>query len=389
MIPYGKQTITNKDIQRVIKILKSDYLTQGPVVQTFEREVAKYCNTNYGVSTNSASSALTLACKALGVKKGDSVWTSAITFVASTNCALHCNASIDLIDIDPKTYNISISDLEEKLINAKIKNKLPKVVIPVHLAGNSCDMKKIYNLSKKYHFSILEDASHCIGGSHRNKKIGSCQYSDITVFSFHPVKIMTTGEGGMALTNDFKLADDMQKLRSHGVTKNPNQMHNIPHGPWYYEQQELGYNFRLTDLKSALGLSQLKQVDNFIKKRNNIAKIYNNSLKNLELTLPFVDNFNHSTFHLYIIRIKNRGSWSQKNIFQKLIRNGINVNLHYMPIYKHPFYKKFKFKEKNFPNAETYYQEAISLPIFPTLTVKEIKFIVKTIKESVGHQVLF
>ncbi len=278
MIPYGKQTIDNSDIKSVVKVLKSDYLTQGPIVNIFEKKFSEYTNSKHAIASNSATSSLILACRALGVSKGDWVWTSAITFVASSNCAIHCGANVDLVDISLKDYNICLNDLERKLKIAKKKGILPKVVIPVHLSGNPCDLKKINKLSKKYGFKIIEDASHAIGSIYQKSKIGSCKYSDITVFSFHPVKIMTTGEGGMCTTNDLDLYNKIKRLSSHGVTRDPNEMTEVPHGPWYYQQIDLGYNFRMTEIRAALGLNQLKKINKFTKKRNQIASKYNKLL---------------------------------------------------------------------------------------------------------------
>lgn len=390
MIPYGKQTIDNSDIKSVVKVLKSDYLTQGPIVNIFEKKFSEYTNSKYAIASNSATSSLILACRALNVSKGDWVWTSAITFVASSNCAIHCGANVDLVDISLKDYNICVNDLERKLKIAKKKGILPKVVIPVHLSGNPCDLKKINKLSKKYGFKIIEDASHAIGSIYQKSKIGSCKYSDITVFSFHPVKIMTTGEGGMCTTNDLDLYNKIKRLSSHGVTRDPNEMTEVPHGPWYYQQIDLGYNFRMTEIRAALGLNQLKKINKFTKKRNQIASKYNKLLERLPIYTPQISNNNYSSFHLYIIRINEKNLYSRNKIFEHLLSQSIFVNLHYIPIYKHPFYKKkYKFKLSDFPNSELYYKQAISLPIFPNLLNSDQKKIVNAIKEPIGHQTIF
>ena len=303
IIPYGRQDITNEDIDAVTEVLTSDFLTQGPVLAKFEKAVSAYCNSQHAIAVNSGTSALHIACLSLGVSQGDIVWTSANTFSASSNCALYCGATIDFIDIHPLSFNICINDLEEKLLKARKKNLLPKVIIPVHLAGQSADMKKIFELGKEYGFKIIEDASHAIGGSYLEDKIGSCRYSDITVFSFHPVKIITTGEGGMALTNDSSLASSMNLLRSHGITRDQKHMIYESHGPWYYEQIDLGFNYRMTDIQAALGLSQFKRIDKYIGKRNNIADKYDNFLENLPFKLPYRNPDCYSSFHLYILRI--------------------------------------------------------------------------------------
>jgi len=390
IIPYGRQNIDQNDINSVISVLKSDFLTQGPVVMTFEKELAKFANSKYAVAVNSATSALHIACLALGLKKGDILWTSPISFVASSNCALYCGADIDFVDIDSQTYNMSTIELEKKLIKAKKANKLPKIVIPVHLAGQSCDMEKISSLSKKYGFKIIEDASHAIGGKYKGKNIGNCTYSDITIFSFHPVKIITTGEGGAILTNNEDLCGKVQQLRSHGITRNPIEMSKPIDGPWYYEQIDLGFNYRITDLQAALGISQLKRINSFIKRRHQIVALYNKLLVNSKLILPFQHSETKSSFHLYIIRVPSNGNLVRRELFERLRANGILVNLHYIPIYKHPYYQsKFKFKETDFPEAEKYYAEAISLPIYYDLKDADVIKIVKILNTPVNHQTIF
>ena len=390
MIPYGRQDISQEDINAVIDVLKSDYLTQGPVVPAFEKAVSDYCEAKHAFAVNSATSALHIACLALGVSKGDLVWTSPITFVASANCALYCGADVDFVDIDPATYNISVSVLEEKLIAAEKAGRLPKVLIPVHLSGQSCEMNKIYTLSKKYGFRIIEDASHAVGGKYENKAIGGCQYSDITVFSFHPVKIITTGEGGMCLTNDSQLAISINRFRSHGIVRHPSEMTHVPDGPWYYQQIELGYNYRMTDIQAALGLSQMKRLDDFVSARHSIAKRYNEILNEDWIELPWQHPDTYSGLHLYIIRVKkNKKGITHKQLFEKLRNAGILVNLHYIPVYRHPYYEAIGYDKQEFQNAESYYSEAISIPMFATLTESDQQFVVDAIKKPTGHQNLF
>ena len=390
MIPYGRQDISQDDINAVIDVLKSDFLTQGPVVPAFEKAVSDYCQAKYAFAVNSATSALHIACLSLGVSKGDLVWTSPITFVASANCALYCGADVDFVDIDPATYNISVSVLEEKLITAEKAGRLPKVLIPVHLSGQSCEMNKIHDLSKKYGFRIIEDASHAIGGKYENKAIGGCQYSDITVFSFHPVKIITTGEGGMCLTNDPNLAISLNRYRSHGIVRQASEMTHIPDGPWYYQQIELGYNYRMTDIQAALGLSQMNRLDEFVATRHSIFKRYNELLKQDWLELPWQHPDTYSGLHLYIIRVKkNKQGITHRQLFEKLRNAGILVNLHYIPVYKHPYYEALGYDKHEFPQSEAYYSEAISIPMFATLTEAEQQFVVDSIKKPFGFQTLF
>ena len=387
MIPYGKQDITQADIDAVCQVLKSDFITQGDVVPQFESEIARICQAEFAVAVNSATSALHLACLALGVTAGDVVWTTPVTFVASANCALYCGAQIDFVDIDPVTYNLSTDALEEKLKRCKQQGRpLPKVVIPVHLCGQSCDMLRIYELSQEYGFTIIEDASHAIGGCYKSRPIGCCQYSDITVFSFHPVKIITTGEGGMALTNQSNLADKMQMLRSHGVTRDTNKMTKVADGGWYYQQLALGFNYRMTDIQAALGLSQAKRLSSYIKKRHQLAQVYNEALANLPLTLPKQHADCYSAYHLYVIRLQLKNiKISHKQFFEALRADGVGVNLHYIPVHTQPFYQRLGFKLGDFPEAEKYYQEAISLPMFAVLSdeaIKRVVFVVKSIIEK-------
>ena len=384
MIPYGRQDINDKDIEAVIDVLKSDFLTQGKVVPEFEEKIANYCSVKYSVAVNSATSALHIACLALDIGKRDIVWTSAISFVASANCALYCGAKIDFIDIDPITNNLSIVHLKKKLALAKKNNNLPKALIPVHLSGQSCDMYEIYQLSKEYNFKIIEDASHAIGGEYCSKKIGSCEYSDITVFSFHPVKIITTGEGGMALTNDKKLFNRMSKLRTHGITKNSNEFKKSSNDPWYYEQINLGFNYRMSDIHAALGLSQFNRLDIFVEKRNQLAKKYEKSLSELPIKLPLLEDNCLSSWHLYIIKIdRDSCARSHTEIFNLLIQEGIGVQLHYIPIPMHPYFANLGFNIDDYKNAKSYYQQAISIPIYPLMTEIEQDNVIEVLKKII------
>ena len=390
MIPYGKQDVSEEDIKAVIDVLRSDFLTQGPIVPAFESAVTSYCGVKFGYAVNSATSALHIACLALEVGPGDIVWTSPITFVASANCALYCGATVDFVDIDAATYNMSVSVLEEKLEKAEKADRLPKVVIPVHLAGQSCQMSEIYELSKKYGFKIIEDASHAIGGRYLNEPVGNCRFSDICVFSFHPVKIITTGEGGMALTNNPDLATALNRYRSHGIVRHPSEMTKVPDGPWYYQQIDLGYNYRMTDIQAALGLSQMSRLDEFVSSRHLLANRYNELLKEDWIELPWQHPDTYSGLHLYIIRLKkNKQGITHRQVFEKLRTSGILVNLHYIPVYTQPYYEAIGYDRNEFPQAESYYSEAISIPMFATLTLSEQQFVVDTIKKPTGYQNLF
>ena len=382
MIPYGKQDINQDDIDAVTRILQSDYLTQGPAGPAFESAIKEYCNASFAVSVNSATSALHISCLALGVGPDDYVWTSPVTFVASANCALYCGAKIDFVDIDKDTYNLSVEALERKLQEAEQAGTLPKVVIPVHLSGQSCDMESIYALSKKYKFKIIEDASHAIGAKYQGEAIGGGQFSDITVFSFHPVKIITTAEGGVAVTNDPVLAESLFLLRSHGVTRDQVLMENVSDGPWYYEQVSLGFNYRMTDLQAALGLSQMQRLDGFVNKRHEIAERYYQLLDGLPVISPFQSPDSFSSFHLYIIRLKlDEIKLSHKAVFEKLRSRGIGVNLHYIPVHLQPYYQKKGFKDVSYPIAEKYYEEAISLPLHPSLSAVEVEKVVSVLRD--------
>jgi dTDP-4-amino-4,6-dideoxygalactose transaminase len=390
MIPYGRQDISEADIKAVLEVLTSDFLTQGPVVPLFEQQVIEYCKVKYAVAVNSATSALHISCLALGVCEGDIVWTSPITFVASSNCALYCGAKVDFVDIDPQTYNMSVDSLKSKLEKSEENGTLPKVVIPVHLAGQSCDMKQIHTLSKKYGFKIIEDASHAIGGRYLDAPVGNCKFSDITVFSFHPVKIITTGEGGMAVTNDMELSITLSRLRSHGIVRHSAEMTHAPDGPWYYQQIELGFNYRMTDIQAALGLSQMSRLNEFVSKRHELAKRYNELLTEPWVKTPWQHPDTYSGLHLYIIRIQQKNKIiSHIQMFERLRNEGILVNLHYIPVYRHPYYQKLGFKASDFPEAEAYYSEAISLPMYAILTHEQQDIVVNTINKPIGFQNLF
>jgi len=369
MISYGRQEINQSDIDAVVDVLRSDFLTQGPVVPAFEAAVAEYCNAQHAVAVNSATSALHIACLSLGVGKGDVVWTSATTFVASANCALYCGASVDFVDIDPLTFNMSADRLEQKLEEAARMGTLPKVLIPVHLCGQSCEMARIHDLGRRYGFRIIEDASHAVGGRYRNEPIGNCRYSDITIFSFHPVKIITTGEGGMALTNDAGLARIMRQLRSHGITSDPADMRERPAVEiWNYQQIGLGFNYRLTDIQAALGLSQLNRLDAFVATRHEIAERYRQALSHLPLTVQAQPGDCFSSYHLFVIRLKcSERNIQSREIYKAMHAQGILVNLHYIPVYRHPYYEQLGFCRGYCMESEKYYSEALSIPIYPGL----------------------
>ena len=383
MIPYGRQSISDEDIESVVEVLRSDYLTQGPKVPEFEKAIANCVAAKHAVAVNSATSALHIACLALEVAAGDIVWTVPNTFVASANCALYCGAVVDFVDIDSKTHNMSVAALEKKLQIASEKNKLPKVVIPVHLSGEPCDMEAIAKLSSRYGFSVIEDASHAIGGEYKGLPIGSCQYSDIAVFSFHPVKIMTTAEGGMAMTNDKALADRMSRLRSHGITRDPDLMTHEPDGAWYYQQIELGFNYRMTELQAALGLSQLSRLKEFVSARHRLAERYDSLLSDLPVITPYRSPSSYSAFHLYIIRLKlDLIPITHREAFEKMRAKGILVNLHYIPVHTQPYYKNLGFSPGDFPEAEKYYSEAITLPLYPGLKYAEQDNVISVLRDA-------
>ncbi len=381
-IPYGRQEISEQDINAVVKVLQSDWLTQGPAIDRFEQEVATYSDVRYAVAVSSATAALHIACLAAGLVAGDSLWTSPNTFVASANCGLYCGASVDFVDINPNTYNLSVEALESKLIWAERQGCLPKVVVPVHLAGQSCEMDKIAALAQQYGFTVLEDASHAIGGHYQGKAIGSCQFADMAVFSFHPVKIITTGEGGMVMTNRADLYEKLIRLRSHGITRNPDLMEGESHGDWYYQQLELGFNYRMTDIQAALGVSQIKRLDEFVTRRQFLAQRYDRLLQDLPLTLPWQHPDTNSSWHLYVIRLNLRKvGKTHRQIFESLRQAGIGVNLHYIPVHTQPYYQSLGFQWGAFPEAENYYQEAISLPVYPGLTDADQDKVVETLQK--------
>jgi UDP-4-amino-4,6-dideoxy-N-acetyl-beta-L-altrosamine transaminase len=369
MIPYGRQDISQADIDAVVAVLQSDFLTQGPQVPLFEQTVAKCVGAKHALAVNSATSALHIACMALGLGQGDWLWTTPVTFVASANCGLYCGARVDFVDIDPRTYNLCPKALEVKLLAAKHAGKLPKVLVAVHLCGQPCDMAPIHALGQQYGFSIVEDASHAIGGKYKGEFIGNSRYSDVTVFSFHPVKIITTAEGGMALTNSEELAHKMALLRSHGITRDTAHMTHAPDGPWYYQQIDLGYNYRMTELQAAMGVSQMKRLDAFVARRHRLAQRYDHLLAALPVTTPWQHPDSYSGLHLYVIRLKlDKISKTHRQVFEALREQGIGVNLHYIPVHTQPHYQRMGHKVGDYPQAEQYYAEAISLPMYQTLT---------------------
>lgn len=382
-IPYGRQDVSEEDIAAVEAVLRSDWLTQGPAVENFEDVVRAYCGASHAVAVNSATSALHLACRALGLGKGDILWTSPNTFVASANAALYCGADVDFVDIDPRTYNMSARLLEEKLERCDKSGRLPKLVMPVHYAGQPCDMREFARLGARFGFSIVEDASHAIGATYAGKRVGNCEYSSVTVFSFHPVKIVTTGEGGMATTNDPVLARRMRLLRSHGITREPAQMTGPAKGPWFYEQIDLGYNYRMTDIQAALGASQMRRIDDFVAKRHSQAQRYESLLSGLPVSLPWQHPDSRSAYHLYPICIDgDRTSRSRVDVFSRLREGGIGVNVHYIPVHTQPYFRSLGFRPGDFPQAERYYSRTISLPLHPRLSLEDQNRVSNTLREA-------
>jgi UDP-4-amino-4,6-dideoxy-N-acetyl-beta-L-altrosamine transaminase len=385
MIPYGRQDITKADIDAVTAVLNSDFLTQGPVVPRFEEAVAESCGARHAVAVNSATSALHIACLALGLGRGDILWTSPITFVASANCALYCNAEVSFVDIDPRTYNLCPQALERKLAAAEREGRLPSVVVPVHMCGQPCDMKAIHGLAQRYGFRIIEDASHAIGARYLDEPVGNCRYSDITVFSFHPVKIITTAEGGMALTNSAELANQMSLLRSHGITRDASLMSHTPDGPWYYQQIELGFNYRMTEIQAALGLSQLQRLREYVSRRHALARRYDEKLAGFPLVLPWQLPGTYSSLHLYPVRIwTGVGLRGHADVFRSLREAGIGVNLHYIPVHTHPYYQRLGFSRGDYPQAEAYYAEAISLPLYQGLEDNQQDEVIEAVAQALA-----
>lgn len=381
-IPYGRQDISQTDLDAVAEVLRSDFLTQGPAIPRFERALADYCGAGHAVAVCNATAALHIACLALELGPGDTLWTVPNTFVASANCALYCGAQVDFVDIDPRTYNMSVSALSAKLEQAEQVGHLPKVVVPVHFAGQSCDMREIHALSLRYGFRIIEDASHAVGGRYLDAPVGNCRYSDITVFSFHPVKIITTGEGGLALTNDARLAARLESLRSHGITRDPERMTDASEGPWYYQQVELGFNYRMTDMQAALGLSQFTRLDSFIERRHQLAGRYDDLLADLPVITPHQSPDAYSALHLYPIQIdRSRTDRSRFEVFSGLREAGIGVNVHYIPVHTQPHYQRLGFEVGDFPVAESYYGQAISLPLYSALTEAQQDEVVAVLRE--------
>lgn len=383
MIPYGRQDITQEDIDAVVAVLCSTHLTQGPAVPQFEHAVLNHCQAKYALAVNSATSALHIACLALDLGPGEWLWTTPNTFVASANCALYCGAEVDFVDIDPRTYNLCPNALEKKLIDAEKIGRLPKIVVPVHLCGQPCDMQAIHRLAQRYGFKIIEDASHAIGGKYLGEPIGNCRYSDITVFSFHPVKIITTAEGGMALTNNGKIAERLGLLRSHGITRDPVLMTKGMDGPWYYQQVALGYNYRMTDLQGALGASQMDRLEQYVSRRHALARRYDELLKDFPVTTPWQHPDGYSGLHLYVIRLQlNKIQKSHLEVFEALREQNIIVNLHYIPVHTQPYYKNLGFSEGQFPEAERYYSEAISIPMYPLMTEEQQDTVVHSLRKA-------
>ncbi len=381
MIPYGRQWISEDDIAAVVDVLRSDLITQGPVTDRFEQVVAEYCGAKYAVAVANGTAALHLACMSLGLGPGGLLWTSPITFVASANCALYVGADVDFVDIDPLTLNMSVEALAAKLEEAEKVGRLPDVVVPVHFAGASCDIAGIRALADRYGFKILEDAAHGIGGSYRDKHIGSCEYSDVTTFSFHPVKIITTGEGGLVLTNDERIAERARLLHTHGITRDPSQMRGEPDGPWYYQQVALGYNFRITDIQAALGVSQLSRVDEFVSRRNEIAQAYLEAFRDLPVRCQDVPADTRSSYHLFTAELEKH---DRSAVYDRLRELGVGSAVHYIPVHLQPYYRDLGFKPGDFPNAEAYYCRVVTLPMYPMMTDADVQTVIDVMTTVLG-----
>ncbi|XSS64938.1 UDP-4-amino-4,6-dideoxy-N-acetyl-beta-L-altrosamine transaminase [Pseudomonas sp. B11] len=381
MIPYGRQSLDQADIDAVVQVLQSDWLTQGPGIEAFEQAMALRCQAAHGVAVCNATSALHIACLAAGLGPGDWLWTSPNTFLASANCGRYCGAQVDFVDIDPHTWNLDAQALERKLLLAAAKGRLPKVLVAVAFSGQSCDMRRLAELAERYGFILIEDASHAVGASYAGRPVGCGEFAAMTVFSFHPVKIITSAEGGMVMTNDAELADHLRRLRSHGMTRDPAQMRGDSHGPWYYQQTELGFNYRMTDLQAALGLSQLNKLDEFVQRRRYLAERYRQRLQELPLTLPRSQAEAQSAWHLYVVRLQPEGlRRSHREVFEGLRAAGIGVNLHYIPVHLQPYYQDLGFAAGDFPEAERYYAQAISLPMYPGLSDDEQDYVVEQLR---------
>ncbi|MBN9411003.1 MAG: UDP-4-amino-4,6-dideoxy-N-acetyl-beta-L-altrosamine transaminase [Burkholderiales bacterium] len=384
MIPYGRQDVTDADVEAVVAVLRSDFLTQGPVVPRFEAALAQYCGAPHAVAVNSATSALHIACMALGLGPGDWLWTSPITFVASSNCGLYCGAQVDFVDIDPRTYNLCPDALERKLLRAQAEGRLPKVVVPVHFAGQPCDMRRIHALAQRFSFKLIEDASHAVGGRYLGQPVGDCRYSDVVVFSFHPVKIITTGEGGMAVTRDARLAARMARLRSHGVTRDAADMTHAPDGPWYYQQIDLGYNYRMTELQAVLGESQLQRIDDYVARRHALAARYDRLLEGLPVQRPWQHPDGYSGLHLYVVRITADAQVQRDAVFARMRQADVGVNVHYIPVHTQPYYQQLGVTYDALEESMRYYAEAISLPMFPGLDEAQQDAVVDALQRSLA-----
>jgi UDP-4-amino-4,6-dideoxy-N-acetyl-beta-L-altrosamine transaminase len=381
MIPYGRQSLDQADIDAVVQVLQSDWLTQGPTIERFEAAMAERCEAGFGIAVSNATAALHIACLAAGLGEGDALWTSPNTFLASANCGRYCGADVDFVDIDPLTWNLDVNALEHKLRAAERIGKLPKVLVAVAFSGQSCDMRAIAELARTYGFIVIEDASHAVGARYAGRPVGCGEFADMTVFSFHPVKIITTGEGGLVLTNRPELAERLRRLRSHGMTRDPAQMDEPSHGPWYYQQVELGFNYRITDMQAALGLSQLDKLDGFLARRRELAARYQQLLSDLPLDLPTAQADADSAWHLYVVRLQTqRLAVSHREVFEGLRAAGIGVNVHYIPVHLQPYYRAQGFIAGDFPEAEAYYAQAISLPLFPAMTHEQQDFVIGQLK---------